>query len=246
MSNIKCYALATEDTPSQFIVYVASTENGFNIELDGKSLVFDKTLLHFIPDMANVFLGYHGLYLVWSSGNACDKSGYASATFRNRLFENTTHIGSIFVDANNNAYFFTRYPCQPAEGTEVDIVEYSAELGTRAEDVFVRTLPESADYTAWNKRHRAKINFLGHISTNDSLTMLESQLDLVTKVLLTIAPDSVEKTALEEATKDSSVFSIHDLDKIKQTIERQKAYIRSEQKKYFEERGTAKNADLSS
>lgn len=245
MSNIKCYTVASEATSEISVLQVSSTENGFFIEFSGKSLEFDKRLLQFIPDMANVFEGYHGLFLVWSSGNACDKSGYASAIFRNRLFENN-HIGSIFVDAEGNPYFFTRYPCKPTEGTEVDIVEYNAELGTRAEDVFVRTLPKSADYDAWNQRHRAKINFLGHISTNDSLTMLESQLDLVTKILLNMAPESEEKTALEEATKDSSVFSIHDLSKIKQTVERQKAYIRAEQKKYFEARGTAKNVDLSS
>lgn len=245
MTNIKCYSLASKDTLKELIVSVSKTANGFCIEKNGKSLVFDTTLLRFKPDMANVFEGYHELFLVWSSGNACDKSGYASAIFRNRGFENE-HVGSVFVDTEGNPYFFTRYPCKPAEGTEVDVVEYNAELGTRAEDVFVRTLPGSADYAAWNQRHRAKINFLGHISTNDSLTMLESQLDLVTKILLKMAPESEEKTALEEATKDSSVFAIHDLSKIKQTVERQKAYIRAEQKKYFEERGTAKNADFSS
>jgi hypothetical protein len=245
MANIKCYRLAADGEPPLQVVHVASTESGFSIKKNDKSLVFDTRLLQFRPDMANVFEGYHELFLVWSSGNSCDKSGYASAIFRNRGFENN-HIGSVFVDADGNAYFFTRYPVAPAEGTEVDVVDYSAELGTRAEDVFVRTLPESADYAAWNQRHRAKINFLGHISTNDSLTMLESQLDLLTKIVLAIAPDSTEKEALSEATKDSSVFSIHDLAKVKQTIARQKAYIRSEQKKYFEERGDAKNADISS
>lgn len=245
MANIKCYELATEETPSASVVHVAARKDSFYIEKNGKSLVFDATLLGFKPDMANVFEGYHELFLVWSSGNACDKSGYASAIFRNRGFENL-HFGSVFVDAEGNPYFFTRFPVKPMEGTEVDVVNYDALLGTRAEDVFVRTLPESADYASWNQRHRAKINFLGHISTNDSLTMLESQLDLVTKILLTIAPDSEEKNALSEATKDSSVFSIHGLDKVKQTITRQKAYIRAEQKKYFEERGEAKNADLSS
>lgn len=245
MANIKCYKIADVNIPADRIVRVQEIDGGFFIERNGKSLEYRVDLMQFYPDMANVFEGYHELFLVWSSGNSCDKSGYASAIFRNRGFENE-HIGSVYVDANGKAYFFTRFPVEPAEGTEVDVVPYDAKLGTRAEDVFLRTLPESADYAAWNQRHRSKINFLGHISTNDSLTMLESQLDLLTKIVLNSAPESEEKTALSEAVEGNTVFSLHDLAKVKQTIQRQKAYIRSEQKKYFEARGDAARADISS
>nr|DAE41724.1 MAG TPA: hypothetical protein [Bacteriophage sp.] len=244
MANIKCYNHDADDPLEERIVRVAKTEEGFDITKNGKSLSFKVGLMQFYPDMANVFEGYHELFLVWSSGNSCDKAGYASAIFRNRGFENN-HIGSVFVDANGTPYFFTRYPVEPAEGTEIDVVPYDAS-GTRSEDVFVRTLPAESGFVHWNQRHRAKINFLGHISTNDSLTMLESQLDLLTKVVLATAPDSEEKTALAEATEGNTVLSLHELEKVKQTIQRQKSYIRAEQKKYFDERGVATNADLSS
>lgn len=245
MARIKCYSFEGKSPDARTIVQIAQTEDGFDITKNGKSLSFKVGLMQFYPDMANVFEGYHELFIVWSSGNSCDKSGYASAIFRNRGYEND-HIGSIYVDASGTPYFFTRYPVEAAPGTDVDVVEYDATLGTRSEDVFARTLPESSNFAAWNLRHRTKINFLGHISTNDSLTMIESQLDLLTKIVLAIAPDSGEKAALTEATEGNTVLSIHDLAKVKQTIQRQKAYIRSEQKKYFEARGGAENADLSS
>lgn len=245
MANIKCYNFGAKTPVAKCIVRIAKTDDGFVITKNGKTLEFKVSLLQFKPDMANIFEGYHDLFIVWSSGNSSDKGGYASAIFRNRGYENN-HLGSVFVDADGNPYFFTRYPVEAAEGTDVDVVEYDAAQGTRSEDVFARTLPESAGFAAWNRRHRTKINFLGHISTNDSLTMIESQLDLLTKIVLAIAPDSDEKAALTEATEGNTVLSIHDLAKVKQTIQRQKAYIRSEQKKYFDARGGAENADLSS
>lgn len=244
MARIKCYSFEGKSPDARTIVQIAQTEDGFVITKNGKTLEFKVSLLQFKPDMANIFEGYHDLFIVWSSGNSCDKSGYASAIFRNRGYEND-HIGSIYVDASGTPYFFTRYPVEAA-GTDVDVVEYDAAQGTRSEDVFARTLPESAGFAAWNQRHRTKINFLGHISTNDSLTMIESQLDLLTKIVLAIAPESDEKAALTEATEGNTVLSIHDLAKVKQTIQRQKAYIRAEQKKYFKARGGAENADLSS
>lgn len=226
-------------------VHVTPVDDGFDIEKNGKKLEFRVSKLEFKPDMVNIFESYHELFLLWSSGNSCDKSGYFSAIFRNRGFDNN-HIGSIFVDANGNAHMFTRYPLVVPEGTEATLIDYDPTLGTRSEDAFERTLPAEANFHAWNQRHRAKINFLGKISTNDSLTMLESQLDLLTQIVLAMAPDSDMKAALAEATNGNTVFSVHNLDKIKQTIQRQKNYIREKQKLYFAARGDIENADLSS
>lgn len=242
------YEKATDSIKKDYKTYeviVEEVPGGWNITKNGKRLEFRVDQLEFVPDMVNIFEGYHELFLVWSSGNSCDKSGFFSAIFRNRGFD-LTHIGSIFIDANNNSHLFTRFPITEVGNTKATLIKHDPSLGTRSEDAFLRTLPPEAEFEAWNQRHRSKINFLGDISTNDSLTMIESQLDLLTKIVLSFAPESLEKNALKDATENNTVFSLHNLDKITQTIYRQKNYIRDKQRDYFNTRGKAKNADLSS
>lgn len=239
-----CYMLAGERTAPENIVHIEKTAYGWKVEKAGKVLDFDVRKLEFQPDMANLFEGYHELFIDWSSGNSCDKAGFFSSMFRNRGY-NFEHIGSIYVDAAGESHLFTRFPVECAAGTEPTIIEHDVAKGTRSEDAFLRCLPESSGFAAWNQRHRTKINMLGHISANDSLAALEAQVDLLTKIVLGIAPESDEKAALAEATAGVTVDTIHDLAKLQQTIARQKAHIRAEQKKYFEARGDAQNADLS-
>ena len=75
MANIKCYNFGAKTPVAKCIVRIAKTDDGFVITKNGKTLEFKVSLLQFKPDMANIFEGYHDLFIVWSSGNSSDKGG---------------------------------------------------------------------------------------------------------------------------------------------------------------------------
>ncbi len=239
-----CYAINNENYRGE-LVKVKKITTGWHIEFKGKEFDFVDSLVDFYPDMANIFEGYNNLFLCWSSGNSNDKSGFFSSMFRNRGFD-MHHFGSFFVDANGESHFFTRYAVE-AEGIEPTIIEHDP-TASRSEDAFLRALPAELKFAEWNQRHRAKINSLGHISLNDSLAALEAQVDLQNRIILKMASRedwSADATLLKQATDGVTVDTLHTDDKLKETINRQKAHIRQVQKDYFSIRGNAKNADVS-
>lgn len=226
-------------------VLAKKTEDGWHIEFRGKSFDFVDGDVDFFPDMAGIFESKTRLFLCWASGNACDKAGFYSSMFRN-LGLDTLNFGAFFIDSTGSSHFFTRFPVE-ADGIEPTIIAHDP-TATRSEDAFERTLPTELCFAAWNQRHRAKINSLGHISLNDSLAALEAQVDLQNRIIqkLVAGEDASSDVAiLKQATNGVTVDTLHDDAKLVQTISRQKAHIRQVQKDYFNTRGDAQNADVS-
>lgn len=105
-------------------------------------------------------------------------------------------------------------------------------------DVLRAFVPESAGYL---RRAEAKRKLVRGVNELDSLAMLEGQLDLLTRFVLT----GEGRDALEAAVDDVMVMSVHDDAKLTQTIQRQKAHLRELQKIYFQEKGGFDRGDLS-
>lgn len=95
--------------------------------------------------------------------------------------------------------------------------------------VFNDFIPSSRDYI---KRLDAKRNLLKKINELDSLAMLEAQLDLLTRYVLT----GEGKDLLERSTDGCLSTSLHDDEKIFKTIKDQKEHLRNIQREYFKER----------
>lgn len=240
---------ATEDWIKQNTVSIEKVPEGWKIFLHEKEFDFINSKVGFYPDMANLCEGIapnSSLYLNWASGNSNDKSGFFSCMFRNRG-DRDKNFGAFFIDKTGESHFFTRYPIKILnDSIEPSYIEHI--YATRTEDAFLVGLPENLGYKEWNTRHRAKINMLGHISLNDALTALEAQVDLQNRIIqkLVLGQDATSDLALlNKATDGVTVDTLHDDEKIVQTIKRQKNHIRKEQIDYFSKRGEAINADVS-
>lgn len=198
---------------------------------------FDETKVDFCPDFAHLVIGNDGAFLLWSSEVNESKSGFGNALHRNHAF-GLKQLASFFIDSNGVSHCFVTRGVVTAEGIEPTVIENATAVS--AEVVFSDLIPEAklaAD------RLVAKKKLLGHIKPEDSLAMLEAQLDLLS---LAVLGDEEAKVALAEAIEGRDVTTIHTIEKLKQTIQRQKTHIRQEQMAYFVARGEATNGDLSS
>lgn len=208
------------------------------------TFTFDPDLVEFAPDMAHLGFGAYGLFLFWGSETSGDKAGFVSAAHRN-LMNDMHHIATFFICEDRTTHMFSRIANLDIDESVGETEKISWVGSMRAGDALAKCIPEAADYI---KRHHAKRKILGHINLNDSLAMLEAQLDMLTKIVLERIPED-ERTdvarALAEATGNTSVLSLHPIDKLKETVKNQKTHIRSEQKTYFSERGTSPNNDPS-
>lgn len=210
------------------------------LKFDGieKPFVFVDAAVNFNPDFAHLVYGNDGFCLIWSSEVNESKSGLANALHRKHVFK-LQQLASFYIDTKGEVHCFIRNRAVQYSGT--DMVVDQANGAYSSEDIFAKYVPEAAQ-TA--KRLAAKQVLLGHIKPEDALAMLEAQLDLLTLAFL---GDGSAKQALSEAVAGSTVTTIHPMEKLKQTISRQKGHIRSEQLKYFQSRGEdAINGDLSS
>lgn len=220
-------------------VQVKRLEHGWllNFEAYGLSFEFDEKLIDFSPDFAHLVVGNDGPFLLWSSEVNESKSGFGNALHRNHAF-GLRQLASFFVDEHGLSHCFVMSGEVTAEGIEP--AEIDNQSSVSAEDVFSAFLPDAA--LAAN-RLTAKKKLLAHIKPEDSLAMLEAQLDLLS---LAVLGNEEAKAALSDAIQENNVTTVHTIDKLKQTILRQKAHIRKEQIAYFTARGEAKNGDLSS
>lgn len=229
---------ATPDDINPISVTAKGAE--ISVSFKGKSFTFSPSLMQFFPDIANLVFGVDGeFYLQWSSEAINDKSGFASALWRKRAPLTSSSIASFFAESEETVHVFTRLPVILPEG--VDAIQVAPSL--RAEEAFSQCSDLAKLYT---QRAAAKRILLGKININDSLAMLEAQLDLLTHVVLNDDQAESSKAALQTAISGVDVMSIHSMDKLKETILRQKAHIRNNQKEYFKMRGELSNADLSS
>ena len=152
-------------------------------------------------------------------------SSFMSVWYSLNEYENL----SIFCNGNVTVY------CDGYDQSEYKVVEgyYSANK------LFAEILPEAKAYF---QRSDAKRNLVQKINELDSLTMIESQLDLLTRYVLT----GEGKESLQSEVEDNMTTSIHSDEKLIQTIQRQKSYLRNLQKQYFEQKGSFESGSISS
>lgn len=206
------------------------------------TFTFDPDLVDFAPDMAHLGFGAYGLFLFWGSETSGDKAGFVSAAHRN-LMNDMHHIATFFVCKDKTTHMFSRITNLDIDETVGETKQITWDASMRAGDALSRCIPEAAAYT---QRHHAKRKALGHINLNDSLAMLEAQLDMLTYVVLERIPVEERQEmaqALADATAETSVCLLHPVEKLKKTVRNQKAHIRNEQRTYFTERGTSPNND---
>lgn len=213
-------------------------------EVERATFTFDPDIVGFAPDMAHLGFGAYGLFLFWGSETSGDKAGFVSAAHRN-LMNDMHHIATFFVCEDKTTHMFSRIANLDIDESVGETEQITWVGSMRAGDALSMYIPEAAAYT---QRHHAKRKALGHINLNDSLAMLEAQLDMLTRVVLDHIPaEKRQETAqaLAEATAETSVCLLHPVEKLKETIRNQKAHIRNEQRTYFAERGASPNNDPS-
>ncbi len=214
----------------------------WDVGYQGKHFIFDPKLVNFHPDIANLYYGMdNAFHLQWGSETINDKTGFASSMWRNRMPITASPLASFFVESSTKVHVFTKRPV--ALNAAIFMPHKNVESNKRAEEVFATEIPLASEYM---RRAVAKRKLLGRINTNDSMAMLEAQLDLLTHVVLNDSKAEDAKSVLSEALLGNTVDEIHNLAKLKQTIQRQKRHLRLVQMEYLRSKGGMLNADLSS
>ena len=232
-----CSTRVSSTDAAELVVRLAGDK--FIVLFNGNEFIFDPTLVCFSPDIATLLCGVNNtLALQWESVAINDKCGFMSAVARKRAATSMNGLISFFITSSGEVHAFTRLAVY-VEG--VDVIQ--VDTISRAEDAFAQHIPEAKDYA---KRAAAKRKLLAGINTNDSLAILEAQLDLLTHIVLGDSKADEAKARLFEAFNGNSVSDVHTLEKMSETIKRQKHHIRAKQREYFAGRGVLKNADLSS
>lgn len=224
-------------------IQIALNENKWVVTYKEKTFTFNPDLVDFAPDMAHLGLGCDGLFLYWTSSASGDKTGFYHSILRNRMWK-MEHIASFFICEDKTTHMYTRLPALVDKSvTDVQLKHW--EKPVRSGEVFAEFIPEAAAYI---QRNHTKRKMLGHININNSLAMLEAQLDMLTQIVLDRIPleERTEMSnALMDAVADTSVVQLHSIEKLKETIQNAKSYIRNEQRIYFSERGDSPNNDPS-
>lgn len=184
--------------------------------------------------MQNLYYSSNSLVLLSGDLNVADKSGFHNQLWVHRT-DKSKHLGSFFFDTSGVVHFAA---CRSINNDASFIAD--AELaGKKTEDYFRKYLPEDSGFAAWDKHHWAKVDCVSGISINDSLAMLECQLDLLTICFLKKEKGndySAELGLLTEAVSSSLVTTVSESSVILNNIKATKAKIRGIQSKYFEER----------
>lgn len=134
---------------------------------------------------------------------------------------------SIFINAHCNVFV------DNLKKSQYKIVEGY----TSSNIVFYDLVPSSRKYI---KRLDAKRNLLKNINELDSLAMIEAQLDLLTRYVLT----GHGRELLEAATNNNMVTSIHSDSKLIKTISDQKNHLRKIQREYFLDRDGGEDGNI--
>lgn len=183
-----------------------------------------------------------GIFTFTSAEARESKSGLAFALESNGGHCGTaiSCLGSVWVpkDESGLVIFFNGHARVWTEGFSESEVKQVTDYYS-ADKLFADVLPEAKEYL---QRSNAKRKLVRQVNELDSLAMIEAQLDLLTRYILT----GEGKEILSSAVEDNMVTSIHTDEKLKQTIQRQKSYLRKLQKKYFQEKGDFENGNLSS
>lgn len=187
------------------------------------------------PEILHVgFSNHSGLYYFLSSEVRESRTGLAYALERNsaHCVGSMSCVGSFWIGDKTDEIVgaFNGHVIVWFEGFEEGEVE-TIETFYSSDKLFEERIPESRVFI---QRSKAKRKLIEQINELDSLSMLEAQLDLLTRFVLT----GKGREALEKAVSDNMVLDLHDDKKLIDTISKQKNYLRKLQKKYFEDRGT--------
>ena len=236
----------TKDLPKN--VLLKAVENGYELKFWESEKEYSYNInTSCSPEIPNIIhLGFSrvkGIYSFSALDVKESRSGLAFAYAKNsaNCEGSVLHFCSFWVGSQNlddlvivfNGHAIPEFENIPEE--DCQFIE-----GIRSADIVIeQNVPSSSD---WFKRINAKRRLIEKINELDSLTMLEAQLDLLTRYVLT----GEGKDTLEQAVSGNEVTTIHSDEKLIQTIQRQKAYIRSLQQQYFSERGDYNSVKISS
>ncbi len=82
---------------------------------------------------------------------------------------------------------------------------------------------------------RWKADKLGSIDQRDSVSYLEAQVDILTRLVLRLHPDSTDElVALLQKADEHSVLNIKNMDSIAEEFDEKKALVRTAQKDYYD------------
>lgn len=220
---------------------IEKNSEGWKISLPGKESFFFKDAdVEFYPDLATLWFGVDGPFLMWASETTRSKSGYMNCLARHGGI-GTKPVASFFIDANGESHLFY-YGEANAEVTGVTPIVLTQNY-TVVSEVFKVHIPSSVPFFVHQK---AKKNLLARISPEDSLAMLEAELDLLISVLIeSNLLQSDAFTSLCESIKNRTADTASSKEKLLQTIQRQKTHLRKYQKIYFESRGAFTDGDFS-
>lgn len=234
------YKTLFNEESSSAHIELSFTANKIGVEYAGRTFEFDVSLVNFFPDIATLIYCEDGEFrLQWNSEAINDKAGYYSALWRKKAPMHFIAVASFFAESPDAIHIFTRIPVVYTGDVEVHQVEGNK----RTDEVFAEF---NATAKALCQRAEAKKVLLGKINTNDSMAMLEAQLDLLTHVVLNDDKAEESRQALAEAVSTNTVDTIHAITKLKETVTRQKTHLRTVQQNYLNTRGDLENADLSS
>lgn len=220
---------------------IEKNSEGWKISLPGEdSFLFKDADVEFYPDLATLWFGADGAFLMWASETTRSKSGYVNCLARHGGI-GTKPVASFFIDANGESHLFYYGEVQT---TVTGITPTTLEENyTVVSEVFRKHLPSSEAFFVHQK---AKKQLLARISPEDSLAMLEAELDLLVSALIESNLLTSETfKSLCASVKGHTADTVSTKEKLLQTIQRQKTHLRVRQKKYFETRGSFTDGDVS-
>lgn len=224
-------------------ISVAATASGWRLAVESGAqpwaFEFDATLVVDRPDVAFLYLDRLGNpVLIWGSEIFHDRAATASALSRKRVAPGESSLAIFAVEADGTSHCFISAATAYVAGNPCEVDKSS---GTAIE-VLSNKVPSLRPVL---RRALAKGRLLSCVSYADSIAALESQIDLLTSIVLELAgrlPESDRPALagpLDEILSASGVFCLHTEEKLLGDLAAHKSKIRSLQSDYFAQRDGA-------
>jgi hypothetical protein len=164
-------------------VILSGTLDRLNVLHKENTFVFDKSLVRELPEVVHLTVDqYNNFKLIWTSEIIACRDGLNSQLARKMIFKPGRYLLSVFIDANNEAHFYSNQVC------EVQDIPFK-EIGWKsAEDAFRGNVDTASTYYDAVQIKQAK---LGKLKPHHSLKALEQQVDMLTEVVATLVSDSL-------------------------------------------------------
>lgn len=236
----------SEQTPRNIVL--SKIDTGYKLELTESDKVYTYTITptctEILPNMVHLgFSRTKGIYCFYGSDTKESRSGlaFAYATNSGTCEGSILHFCSFWVpDSSVDNLVIVMNGHAVPEFENIDSSELQYIEGIKSADEVISKYVESSQ--GWFTRANAKRKLIEKINELDSLAMIEAQLDLLTRYVLT----GEGKDTLANSVDGCLVTTIHEDAKLLDTVKKQKTYLRSLQTKYFNERGDYEIAKLSS